>query len=46
MLSNPEIRDFIGIKDTKIGVFTIGYPNVSFYRTAPPLAKQIERLEK
>jgi len=46
MLSNPEIRESIGIKDMKIGVFTIGYPDISFFRTAPRLAKPIKGLEK
>ena len=45
MASNPEIRKIAGIECSKIGVFTIGYPDVTFYRTAPRSMKQIEGLK-
>ena len=45
MASNPEIRKISGTEYPKIGVFTIGYPDVSFYRTAPRSMKQIKGLK-
>lgn len=45
MASNLEIRKLVGIDYTKIGVFTIGYPDVTFYRTTPRSMKQIKGLE-
>ncbi|MFX1444902.1 MAG: nitroreductase family protein [Promethearchaeota archaeon] len=45
MASNPEIRKLAGIYYSKIGVFTIGYPDVIFYRTAPRTMKQIKGFE-
>ncbi len=46
MASNPEIRKLAGINHKKIGVFTIGYPDVTFFRTAPRAIKQIKGLGK
>jgi len=42
--SNPEIRKIAGIDYPKIGVFTIGYPEVTFFRTAPRSLKEIKGL--
>jgi nitroreductase/NAD-dependent dihydropyrimidine dehydrogenase PreA subunit len=45
MQINPKIEDLAGIQGRKIGVFTIGHPDVTFYRTAPRIHKSIKTLD-
>jgi len=44
MASNPEIRKLTGIIHPKVGVFIIGYPDMTFYRTAPRSKKPVKGL--
>jgi nitroreductase/NAD-dependent dihydropyrimidine dehydrogenase PreA subunit len=42
---NPKLRELVGIRGDKVGVFTIGYPDVTYYRTAPRIMKPVKGLE-
>ena len=42
---NPQLKEIAGVQGRKIGVFTIGYPDVKYYRTAPRVQKQIKELK-
>lgn len=43
--NNPDIKKLIKIKGETVGVFTIGYSAVKFYRSPPRTPKQINGLE-
>jgi nitroreductase/NAD-dependent dihydropyrimidine dehydrogenase PreA subunit len=45
MMSNPKIKKLAGMRGRKVGVFTIGYPDVTYYRSPPRSAKRIKGLE-
>jgi nitroreductase/NAD-dependent dihydropyrimidine dehydrogenase PreA subunit len=45
MSLNPKLRDLVGIRGEKIGVFTMGYPDVTYYRTSPRIMKPVKGLE-
>nr|MDO8134667.1 nitroreductase family protein [Candidatus Njordarchaeum guaymaensis] len=38
---NPKIRDLAGIHGSKVGVFTLGYPDAKFYRVPPRAFKPV-----
>jgi nitroreductase len=42
---NRDIKKMVGIKGKKFGVFTIGYPKVKYYRTAPRSIKPVKGLD-
>lgn len=42
---NPKLRELVGIRREKVGAFTIGYPDVTYYRTAPRMMKPVKGLE-
>jgi nitroreductase/NAD-dependent dihydropyrimidine dehydrogenase PreA subunit len=42
---NPKIKEMAGVKGRKIGVFTLGYPDMTFYRTAPRVHKPVRDLK-
>ncbi|MFX1524520.1 MAG: nitroreductase family protein [Promethearchaeota archaeon] len=42
---NPSLKRLAKVRGNKIGVFTIGYPNVKFYRTPPRKLKLIKGLD-
>ncbi len=41
---NSEIKKMTGVRGKKFGVFIIGYPDMTFYRTAPRSKKPIKGL--
>jgi nitroreductase/NAD-dependent dihydropyrimidine dehydrogenase PreA subunit len=45
MSVNPKLRDLVGIRGDKVGVFTIGYRDVTYYRTSPRVMKSVKGLE-
>lgn len=42
---NPELKKLARVRGEKVGVFTIGYPDVKFYRTPPRKVKSVKGLE-
>jgi nitroreductase/NAD-dependent dihydropyrimidine dehydrogenase PreA subunit len=42
---NPKIKEMAGVLGRKIGVFTLGYPDVTYYRVPPRLLKPIKDLQ-
>lgn len=42
---NPKLMKLAGIRGKKVGVFTIGYPTVTYYRTSPRFIKHVKGLE-
>jgi nitroreductase/NAD-dependent dihydropyrimidine dehydrogenase PreA subunit len=42
---NPKLMEIPRIQGKKVGVFTIGYPDVTFYRTPPRKFKSVKGLE-
>jgi len=45
MRNNPELRNLAKISGESIGVFTMGYPALKFYRSPPRTPKKINGLE-
>jgi nitroreductase/NAD-dependent dihydropyrimidine dehydrogenase PreA subunit len=41
---NPKVRKIAGVRGKQYGAFTIGYPDVIFYRTAPRNFKHVKGL--
>lgn len=41
---NPKLKKIARVRGNKIGVFTIGYPAVTFYRTPPRKSKSVKGL--
>jgi hypothetical protein len=42
---NPKLRELAGVRGERVGVFTLGYPDVKYYRTAPRIMKSVKGLE-
>jgi len=42
---NPAIKKMAGVRGKKFGVFIVGYPDMTFHRTAPRSKKPIKGLE-
>ena len=45
MQFNPKIMKLANIRGKTVGVFTIGYPDVTFYSTAPRFYKKVKGLK-
>ena len=42
---NPAIKKMTGVRGKKFGVFIVGYPDMTFHRTAPRSKKPIKGLK-
>jgi nitroreductase/NAD-dependent dihydropyrimidine dehydrogenase PreA subunit len=44
MESNPKLKELVGVRGSKVGVFTIGYPDETYYRVPPRAFKTVKGL--
>ena len=44
MYLNPKLMKLAGIRGKKVGVFTLGYPSVTYYRSSPRVIKRVKGL--
>nr|MDO8097527.1 nitroreductase family protein [Candidatus Njordarchaeota archaeon] len=44
MALNPKLKELAGVRGSKVGVFTLGYPDVTYYRVPPRAFKTVKGL--